>query len=81
MARVTLPLRERDAAVALGAGEWLGRFYPGICAKVAANSVEISGAGLSSTDLERAWRAALLNERLHGEQHGFRRALLEGLVR
>ena len=58
----------------------MGCFYPGTRAEVVGDQVALTG-DFSADRLEQTWRAALLNERLHGENDEQRRQLLGGLTR
>jgi hypothetical protein len=77
---VTLPIGEADVALASEAAYWLERFYAGTSAAISDGTVELTGDNLSGIMLERAWRAALHNERLYAVNSEKRRAALKGLT-
>jgi hypothetical protein len=80
LASVTTPI-VADTELATNAVNWLRRFYVGVDAQLADNSVELSSASLAVDQLEQIWRAALLNEQSYVENMARRRKLLDELVR
>jgi len=69
------------AELATSAVTWLQRFYTGVEAQLADNSVELSSTSLAAPQLEQVWRAALVNELSYVENMATRRELLDELVR
>lgn len=81
MASVTMPIAAAQAELATNAVIWLQRFYAGVHAQLADNSVELSSTSLTTPQLKQVWRAALVNEQSYAENMATRRVLLEDLVR
>lgn len=76
-----MPIAAAHAALATNAVIWLQRFYAGVEAELADNSVELSSTSLDAPQLEHVWRAALVNELSYVENITTRRELLDDLVR
>ena len=75
-----MPIGEAGIALATQAAHWLERFYPGTSVTLSECNVELTADRIDGILLERAWQAALHNERVYLANANKRRALLEGLI-
>lgn len=57
------------------------KFWPEIAVEIQGNLVALSSESLSSIQLQRIWKSALLNEKQVGAARLARRSVLEALVR
>jgi len=76
-----MPIAAAHAELAPSAVIWLQRFYAGVEAQLADNSVELSSTSLAAPQLEHVWHAALVNELSYVENVARRREMLDELVR
>ena len=70
---------EEQSAVAEAAAIWLVRFYPGVSVE-RSPAITLSSDERDEGELERVWKAALLNELLHNDSSAQRRASIAELV-
>lgn len=80
MSQVSVDLVNVPSSLAQLAASWLERFYPDIELVHGQRSISLKSDAYDAGQLERIWRAALLNERLLAASSARRRATLETLL-
>lgn len=81
MANCSFKVRVEEADLAREAAQWMIKFWPEIVAEFEGTLVTLSSKVLSSDQLQRIWKSALLNEKQVGAARLARRSVLEALVR